>query len=338
MIKKTLKYGGIAIVCLIIVTLASALLYRKYLQHEVSEARAIRSPNGIGSLEAVRIGGIDQWIEVRGQNVNNPILLFIHGGPGVAFIPMGSTFQDPWEKYFAVVQWDQRGAGKTYESNDKELQRRTMNLAQMEQDTVEVANYLRTRFKREKIFVVGHSWGSMLGLWLAHEHPEMVYAFVGTGQAVSMQQNEEAGYRIVLQAARNTKNERAIKELESVAPYPPAIPDMNKTGTVRDWESSLLGPPPSETGFTNVKRILRTVISAPEYSIADDIGFVRGQTFSLQVMMPQMMEFDLTKLGPSFREPLFFFEGRIDPYCPGSVIADYVQTINACATAGDCVV
>jgi hypothetical protein len=113
-IKKILKYGGIAMVCLIIGTLSSALLYRKYLQHEVSEARAIRSPNGIDSLEAVRIGGIDQWIEVRGQNVNNPILLFIHGGPGIAFISMGSTFQDPWEKYFTVVQWDQRGAGKTY--------------------------------------------------------------------------------------------------------------------------------------------------------------------------------------------------------------------------------
>lgn len=235
--------------------------YRKYLQHEVSEARAIRSPSGIDSLEAVRIGGIDQWIEVRGQNVNNPILLFIHGGPGVAFIAMGSTFQDPWEKYFTVVQWDQRGAGKTYESNDKELQRRTMNLGQMEQDTVEVANYLRTRFKREKIFVVGHSWGSMLGRWLAHDHAEIVYAFVGTGQAVSMQQNEEAGYAIVLQAPRNRNNAQAIKELESVAPYPPAIPDMNKTGTVGDWESSLLGPPPSETSFTNVKRILRTVIS-----------------------------------------------------------------------------
>jgi hypothetical protein len=85
---------------------------------------------------------------------------------------------------------------------------------------------------------------------------------------------------------------------------------MNKVGTVRDWESRLLGPPPSETSFTNVKRILRTVISAPEYSIADDIGFVRGQKFSLQVMMPQVMEFDLTKLGPYFREPLFFFEGK----------------------------
>jgi proline iminopeptidase len=202
-IKTIFKYGGMVIVCLTIGTLSSALLYRKYLQREVSEARAIRSPNGIDSLEAIRIGGIDQWIEVRGQNVNNPILLFIHGGPGVAFIPMGSTFQDPWEKYFTVVQWDQRGAGKTYESNGKELQRRTMNLAQMEQDTLEVTNYLRTRFKREKIFVVGHSWGSMLGLWLAHEHPEMIYAFVGTGQAVSMQQNEAAGYRIVLQAAHS---------------------------------------------------------------------------------------------------------------------------------------
>src|SRR5258706_2513154 len=89
-IKKTLKYGGIAIVCLIMVTLSSALLYRKYLQHEVFEGRAITSPDGIDSLKAVRIGGIDQWVEVRGQNVNNPILLFIHGGPGIAFIPMGS--------------------------------------------------------------------------------------------------------------------------------------------------------------------------------------------------------------------------------------------------------
>jgi len=115
---------------------------------QVSQSRAIRSPNGIDSLEAVRIGGIDQWIEVRGQNVNNPILLFIHGGPGVAFIPMGSTFQDRWEKHFTVVQGDQRGAGKTYASNGKELQRRTMNVAQMERDTLEVTNGHRARFMK----------------------------------------------------------------------------------------------------------------------------------------------------------------------------------------------
>ena len=224
MIKKTLKYGGIAIVCLIIVTLASALLYRKYLQHEVSEARAICAR-------------------------------------------------------FIVRRWSS-------------LPTRSGKNVRVER--------LAPRRSISPSSTIRYPASSFRPSMLPHECP--------------------------------TTN------MESVAPYPPAIPDMNKTGTVRDWESSLLGPPPSETGFTNVKRILRTVISAPEYSIADDIGFVRGQTFSLQVMMPQMMEFDLTKLGPSFREPLFFFEGRIDPYCPGSVIADYVQTINACATEGDCVV
>jgi proline iminopeptidase len=329
MIWKILKYVGIALAGLAVVVPSSALLYRKYLQHRVAEARAIRSPHGINSLESARIGGIDQWIEVRGQNVNNPILLFIHGGPGIAFIPMASSFQGPWEKYFTVVQWDQRGAGKTYTSNNIEVLRPTMNVAQMEQDTVDVVNYLRNRFKRERIFVVGHSWGSMLGLWLAHEHPELIYAFVGTGQAVSFYQNERTGYQDTLQVARSRNNQRAIKELESIAPYPAPIPDFEKTGVLRNWESEFLGPPPSDTNFTNTKRILTTLVAAPEYSLLDDLGWVRGQTFSLQTMFPQMMTLDLTKLGYDFRVPIFFFEGRHDPYCPASTIWDYSQTIKA---------
>jgi pimeloyl-ACP methyl ester carboxylesterase len=186
MIKKIFKYLGIGIACVIVVVVSSALLYRKYLQRKVAVERAIHSSDGIDSLEAVRIGGIDQWIEVRGQAVNNPIILFIHGGPGIAFIPLAGAYQGPWENYFTVVQWDQRGAGKTYTSNDENLQRRTMNVAQMEQDTVAVVNYLRSRFHRQKIFVIGHSWGSILGLWLAHEHPEMIYAYVGTGQVINI--------------------------------------------------------------------------------------------------------------------------------------------------------
>src|SRR5215469_14948881 len=127
-VAKIFKFVGIAIGSVIVVLVSSALLYRKYLQHEVAEARVITSPSGIDSLEAVQIGGIQQWIEVRGQNVNNPILLFIHGGPGIAFIPLAGAWQASWERLFTVVQWDQRGAGKTYASNDKELQRRTMNI------------------------------------------------------------------------------------------------------------------------------------------------------------------------------------------------------------------
>lgn len=117
MIRKVLKFLGISIACLLVLVPTSLLLYRKFLQYQVSEHRAIHSPNGLNSLEAVQIGGIQQWIQVRGQNVNNPILLFLHGGPGIAFIPMAPAFQTPWEQSFTVVEWDQRGAGKTYASN-----------------------------------------------------------------------------------------------------------------------------------------------------------------------------------------------------------------------------
>ena len=329
MIKKIFKFVLIAIVCLVVAVFSSALLYRKYLQHKVSQKRAITSPNGINSLEPVRIGGIDQWIEVRGQNVNNPILLWIHGGPGIAFIPLAGAFQGPWEKYFTVVQWDQRGAGKTYASNDKELQRRTMNVPQMEQDTLDVVNYLRIRFKREKIFVVGHSWGSVLGLWLAHEHPALIYAYVGTGQVINMQQNEAAGYQDALRQAHSSNREQALKDMESIAPYPPPNFDFRKASIARFWEGRLLGPPPSATDFTNPKRILSNVIASPEYSLADDYGFVHGMSFSVGVFAPQLAKVDLDQLGLDFRVPIFFFEGRQDPFCRPSLIWDYHQTITA---------
>jgi proline iminopeptidase len=328
-IKKILKYVGLVIVCLIVVVISSALLYRAYLQHKVAQQRAITSPNAINSLEAVRIGGINQWIEVRGQNVNNPILLFIHGGPGVAFIPMSGAFQDPWEKSFTVVQWDQRGAGKTYASNDLDFQRKTMNVPQMEQDTLEVANYLRTRLKREKIFVVGHSWGSILGLWLAHEHPELIYAYVGTGQVINMPQNEVVAYNDALQEARSRHNDQAIKDLESIAPYPPPNPDSNKMATARNWERDLLAQSPDASGFLDIKRIITGIVSTPEYSLADDLGFFRGQMLSLNTFLPEVMKIDLNTLGSDFHVPVFFFEGRYDPYCRPSLVVDYAQTIKA---------
>ncbi len=332
MIKKALrivKVMAMILAGLILILIVSALLYRKLLQHKVAQDRAITSPNGIASLERVRIGGIDEWIEIRGQNVNNPILLFIHGGPGIAFIPLAGDFQGPWEERFTVVEWDQRGAGKTYASNDKELQQRTMNIPQMEQDTLEVVNYLRHRFKREKILIVGHSWGSVLGLWLAHEHPETIYAYVGVGQVVNMEQNARLVYRDELNQARSRYDEQAVKELESIAPYPPPNADERKTFIANRWAGKLLGPPETGASFTDVRRILFAVVSAPEYSLADDFGFVRGQMFSLETMLPEVSKVDLTQLGSGFGVPILFFEGRHDPYCRPSLIEEYGQTITA---------
>ena len=327
-IGRILKYIGIAVICLVVVVLSTALLYRKYLQHKTAEQRAITGRTGIDDLAPVRIGGIDQWIEVRGQNVNNPILLVIHGGPGLAFIPLAGSFQGPWEKYFTVVEWDQRGAGKTYASNAKDLQRRTMNVPQMEQDTLDVVNYLRSRFQRKKIFVLGHSWGSLLGLWLAHEHPGLLFAYLGVGQVVAPGENEQVAYRDALQEARSSHNEQAVGELQSIAPYPSPDTDLGKGQTAKNWEAALLGPK-NVAAFVDGRRIATSLVSAPEYSLADDLGFLQGQLFSLEIFVPQMTKVDLSKLGPEFGVPIFFFEGRRDPYCRPSLVWDYFKTIKA---------
>jgi proline iminopeptidase len=325
-IRRVLKCAGIGLVGLVL-ALSSALFYRQYLQHKVAEERAITSPTGINSLEPVRIGGIDQWIEVRGRSVNNPILLVIHGGPGVAFIPLAGSFQRPWEDRFTVVEWDQRGAGKTYASNDKDLQRRSMHVPRMEQDALDVANYLRNRFHRKKIFVLAHSWGSLLGLWLAHEHPDLIYAYVGVGQVVNPKQNDEIAYRDALQAARSSHNQPAVRELESNAPSQNV--DLRKGQVTENWQAALLGPPPNGVAFMNMRRLLLDLVSAPEYSLADDFSFPRGQLFSLEILIPEARKVDLAQLGSDFRAPIFFFEGRHDPYARPSLIWSYYQTIQA---------
>jgi proline iminopeptidase len=326
---RILKYVGAAAIGLPLVVLACALPYRWYLQHRTAEGRAIRSAEGIDSLGSVRIGGINQWIHVRGQDMDNPILLFIHGGPGIAFIPLAVGFQGPWESHFTVVQWDQRGAGKTYATNDRDLQRRTMTVSQMEQDALEVVNYLRKRFKRNKIVVLGHSWGSILGLWLAHEHPDLIEAYVGVAQVVNMKQAEKIAYEDALEVARARHSVEAIRDLESIQPYPAPDVDLLKASIAQEWQARLLGPPADRPRFVDMKRIVSTLLSAPEYSLGDVYGFTRGQIFSLEVLIPEVKRVDVATIGTDFRVPLFFFQGRHDPYCRPALIEKFVQTVTA---------
>jgi proline iminopeptidase len=125
--------------------------------------------------EKVTIGGIDQWVSIRGTNRRNPVLLLIHGGPGYVSMPMSWWFTRGWEEYFTVVQWDQRGAGKTYLLNPAVIGP-TMTRERMLADAEELTTWIRHELGKEKIFVLGHSWGSYLGLELATRHPNWLYA------------------------------------------------------------------------------------------------------------------------------------------------------------------
>jgi proline iminopeptidase len=324
-LKKVAKYLAIFVLLVVVVAASSAAIYRSLAQWKIARSRAIHSPDGIDSVERVSIGGIDQWIEVRGESVKNPILLFIHGGPGSAFMPIARIFQDPWEKYFTVVQWDQRGAGKTYTSNRKDVQRRTMNIERMHGDAIEMVNYLRKRFGRDKIFVLGHSWGSVLGLQLAHRHPELLYAYIGVGQATDALQNEAVLYRDTLDQARRTQNKEAIDQLTSIAPYPSQNITFHQIRVVREWSSSLIGPPDSGESSMGPQ----TIFLAPEYSLLNDLDWFRGQLFSVDVLLPELSKMSFADLGYDYRVPIFFLEGRHDPYTPSTLAKGFFDKINA---------
>src|SRR5690348_16714956 len=172
----------------------------------IANARKIVTPNGVERWEKVRIGGIEQWVSIRGADRRNPILLYIHGGPGYVSMPMSWWFDRGWEEYFTVVQWDQRAAGKTHLLTDPARIAPTLTRERMIADTEEMATWIRREFGKAKIFILGHSWGSFLGLQMARRHPVWLHAYIGVGQLIDGPESERRGWRFAIEAARRAGN------------------------------------------------------------------------------------------------------------------------------------
>ena len=136
--------------------------------------------SSITSLEKIELGDINQWISIRGRNTANPILLYLHGGPGTPVMPLFRHFQAPLEDHFIVVQWEQRGAGKSF---SWKIPKETMTIEQFISDLQVLIELLRKRFNKEKIYLMGHSWGSVFGTYTVQRYPELFYAYIGVGQA-----------------------------------------------------------------------------------------------------------------------------------------------------------
>lgn len=269
----------------------------------------IVSPSGIDELIAIPVNGERQWLSIRGQDKRNPVLLFLHGGPGSPTMPEAWTFQTPWEDFFTVVQWDQRGAGKTYASNDSAQADATISAPQMERDAGEVVRYLLRRLAKRKIFVLGHSWGSYLGLHLAMTQPGLLHAYIGTGQIIDMLASEAEGYAFALDQARAHGNTQAVRELESIAPYPgTAGLTIDRIGTQRTWLSYYGGLAYGRTDFQWDADAWRL---SPLYTQRDVAEIDRGGLASLHGLLPALARANF-KDQTTFACPIFLFMGRHD--------------------------
>lgn len=319
---RFLKFVVAPVLAIVVVTTASLLAYRVFKQKQIAEARAITSPNGIEVLERIEIGGDVQWIQIRGQDKANPVLLYLHGGPGSPMMPMGYAFQDKWEDHFTVVHWDQREAGKNYRGVATS---ETMNKERMIEDTLELVAHLRNRFDRDKIVVLGHSWGSVLGVYAIQRRPEWFHAYVGVGQVVNMMENERVTYEYTVDQAKKRNEANALKKLEEIAPYP-GENMWEKILVQRKWLLKFGGALYGRTSYAEMGKLLAF---APEYTLTDAVNYLRGSTFGLDLLLDELMAVDIEQLGYEFETPIFIFSGRYDYQVPSTVNEAWFEKISA---------
>jgi pimeloyl-ACP methyl ester carboxylesterase len=323
-IWKATKLISLSLVALLLALIGSGLTYRAYRHHQIAKATLIDTSKGIDEGLFVKIGGIDQWISIRGQDRDNPVLLLLHGGPGVATSPYPRNVLFDWSRDFTLVQWDQRGAGKTYGRSGPLDPSVTVD--RMALDGVEVAEFLRQKLHKQKIVLLGLSWGTILGVHMAKARPDLFYAYVGTGQMVNEPEDEAIVYRQVLDKARARRDQAAVRELEEIGP--PPYDSQSKMGVQRKWGRAY------EPGGQSPLSIISMALFGSEATFGDIRDYARGVTnsqdhFYGEDMSGPLATTDLAALGTNFAIPVFVFQGAEDDVAPMTLAQAYVESIAA---------
>jgi pimeloyl-ACP methyl ester carboxylesterase len=308
-----------------IVVVALCLPHSVIAQNSARQASSAPAAAQVKEEMFVRIGGIDQWITIKGDNRKNPVVLFLHGGPGDAMSPFADAMYAGWEKRLTLVQWDQRGAGRTYGKSGPSIEP-TMTIERMVDDGIEVAQYLAKHLNKKKIIIYGGSWGSILGIYMAHARPDLFYAYVGNGQMVNTRKNEFASYIRVLELARASGDQQAITALTTIGPPPwqnlyKGWPVYRKLKFAYQAKR-VTAPPANET--------LSPAYASPEeqaqYAAADDFSF--EHFWGLKMSGPWELV-DLPALGTDFSIPIFILQGQEDLTALPELAKVYFDSIKA---------
>jgi pimeloyl-ACP methyl ester carboxylesterase len=270
----------------------------------------------------VPIGGIEQWITIHGQDRGNPVVLYLHGGPGNVMSPFADGFFKSWRRHFTLVMWDQRGAGRTYGKTGPSIEP-TLTIDRLAQDGIQVAEFLTVHLHQKKIILVGASWGSILGIHMAKARPDLFCAYVGTAQDVNVQGNLAASYPRLLAQARATADQQAISELQEIRA--PPWDSLQKMLVYLRW---------ARTYEAKAAPIL-SYGRSPEYSsVADQANYRGGETLSVwRFLGPNLsgdaMQVDLPALGTDFAIPVFIVQGEYDLRTLPDLAKSYFDRISA---------
>ena len=280
----------------------------------------IYGANAIASLQAVRIENVDQWLLMRGYDRSNPVLLYLHGGPGFAFIPFARKFSSRLEEHFVVVHWDQRGAGKSCSS---EVSDESLQLEQYLADTLDLVQWLRSRFGVEKIYLLGHSWGNVLGVLTVQRHPDLFQAYIGLGQVVNQRRGEELSYRFAVDRAKAEGNDEALERLRTIQPPYRSLKELILQ---RSWLGHYRG---SLHGGGGVSRLLSAVLMSSEYSLMDKASYYGCFLNSTERAWFDLEGIDFIRSVRRLEVPVYFFTGRHDYNTPFELVVEWAEVLEA---------
>ena len=275
-----------------------------------------------GSIAEVgyhRLGGLDQWVLVRGESVANPPLILLHGGPGWSETALFRYFNAPLEKRFTVVYWDQRGAGKSFDST---IPHSSMTVQQLVSDLGELVDAVCGRVGQTKVVLFGHSWGSTLGVLYAARFPEKVAAYVGSGQIGDAAAGESASYAFALAEAQRLGKRRLVKKLRAIGPPPYGAAEVFAERTALARLEGGMRP-------RALWRMLRPVLASAESSLFEFRTTMRGFRFTLDAMWAEASSLNLVELVPALEMPAFFFLGRNDHWVPTETSVAYIDALTA---------
>ena len=287
---------------------------------------ACRAPGKtVDEAGLVSIGGIQQWVVIEGQDCANPVVLIVHGGPGNPNTPFAHNLFGEWARNFTVVQWDQRGAGKTYAAS-KPAEGEVLTMERLTQDGIEVARYATRRLGKRRVILMGGSWGSALAVNMAMAAPDLFHAYVGTAQLVNYQSDMSASYANTLKLAQTAGDVDAVAKLRKIGS--PPWSDPHNFGILRrvtrKYEAMRTDPAPK--GWLNFAPGYDTPDYQAAYEAGEDYSFLQFVGLAGDGMGPRI---DLGKLGTHFAMPVYFLQGEEDLVTPREISEAYFDSLSA---------
>ena len=276
-------------------------------------------PGSIAEVAYRRLGGLDQWVMIRGESLANPALILLHGGPGWSETWLMRYFNAPLEKSFTAVYWDQRGTGKSFH---RSIPRSSMTVEQFISDLDELIDGVRQRLGKTKVAIFGHSWGSVLGVLYAARFPEKVEAYVGCAQVGDWTAAEAGSYEWALAEAQRVGNRRAVRKLRAIGPPPyPAAAVFTERMLVARFEGQMRP--------RAMWKAARAVLGGQESSILELPSTWRGFRWTMDAMWAEVSRLNLIEHVPALQMPVFFFLGRNDHWIPPETSVAYCEALAA---------